>query len=63
MTQTALRSEQAGTPGMKVLVGLRGIALYDRVMKGDYVSETGTKENGLVETVKDGREVLEVAFR
>jgi hypothetical protein len=63
MTQAALTSEKAGTPGMKVLVGLRGIALYDRVMKGDYVSDATTKENGLVETVKDGREVLEVAFQ
>lgn len=63
MTQAALRSEQAGTPGMKVLVGLRGIALYDRVMKGDYVSDAEKKENGLFETVKDGRKELEEAFQ
>lgn len=63
MTQSALRSEQAGTPGMKVLVGLRGIALYDRVMKGEYVADTETKDNGPAETVKDGREILEAAFQ
>jgi hypothetical protein len=63
VTQGALRSEQAGTPGMKVLVGLRGIALYDRVMKGDYLSDAEKKENGLFETVKDGRKELEAAFQ
>ncbi|HEY0548120.1 MAG TPA: hypothetical protein VGF13_00880 [Verrucomicrobiae bacterium] len=61
-TQSALRRQNAGTPDMKVLVGLRGIALYERVMKGDYVADAAAKGDGLKETVKDGRGVLEAAF-
>ena len=63
MTQTALRSEQAGTPDMKVLVGLRGIALYDRVMKGEYMPDAENDTGKSFETLRDGREVLEVAFK
>lgn len=61
-TQTALRQRKAGTPGMKLVVGLRGIALYDRAIMGDYVSDPEAKDSGLKETLKDGRDELERAF-
>jgi hypothetical protein len=63
MTQSALRRQNAGAPDMKVLVGLRGIALYDRVMTGVYVADAAANGDGLKETVKDGRDVLETAFK
>lgn len=63
MTQSALRRQNAGAPDMKVLVGLRGIALYDRVLTGAYVADAAVPGNGLKETVKDGRDVLEAAFK
>ncbi len=63
MTESALRRQNAGAPDMKVLVGLRGIALYDRVLTGVYVADAAANGNGLKETVKDGRSVLEAAFK
>ena len=48
---------------MKVLVGMRGIALYDRVLTGVYVPDRESKEDGLKETAKDGRGLLEAAFQ
>jgi hypothetical protein len=61
-TQTALRQNNVGAPGMKVVVGMRGIALYDRVMSGHYVADADAKDNGLGNTVKDGRDDLERYF-
>lgn len=61
-TQTALRQQNVGSPGMKVVVGMRGIALYDRVMSGQYVADPETKESGLLKTVKDGRDELKDLF-
>jgi hypothetical protein len=57
-TQAALRQQNAGAPGMKVVVGMRGIALYDRVMSGQFVANSEAQDNGLAATVKDGREDL-----
>ena len=63
MTQASLRHQNAGTPDMKVLVGLRGIALYDRVLTGVYMADAAAQGNGLKETVKDGKDMLEAAFQ
>lgn len=49
--QTALKKANAAKPGMKLAVGLRGIALYDRVLTGVVVTDTNSPETGLVETV------------
>jgi hypothetical protein len=61
-TQAALRQHNLGTPGMKVVVGMRGIALYDRVMSGQFVADAEVKDNGLTATEKDGRDELERWF-
>jgi len=61
-TQTALRQQNAGAPGMKVVVAMRGIALYDRVMSGQFVADPEVTGQGLVETKKDGRDDLERWF-
>ena len=61
-TQTALRLQNAGTPGMKVVVGMRGIALYDRVMSGRFVADAEAKDDGLAQTTQDGRDELERWF-
>jgi len=41
---------------------MRGIALYDRVMSGQFVADPEATGNGLVETKKDGRDDLERWF-
>jgi len=61
-TQAALGQQKAGVSGMKVVVGMRGIALYDRVMSGHYVADSEAQENGLTGTVKDGRNELKRYF-
>jgi hypothetical protein len=48
--QQALQGEQAGKPGMKIAVGLRGIALYDRVLIGTFDPEAPVPKS-LTETV------------
>jgi hypothetical protein len=37
--QSLLKESGAGKPGMRVAVGLRGIAAYDRVLMGDYLPD------------------------
>lgn len=61
-TQAALRQQKAGAPGLKVIVGMRGIALYDRVMSGRFVADSEAQDNGLSGTVEDGREELKRYF-
>ena len=61
-TQAALRQQNAGAPGMKVIVGMRGIALYDRVMSGRFVADLEAQDSGLAGTVNDGRGELERHF-
>jgi hypothetical protein len=61
-TQAALRQQNAGAPGMKVVVGMRGIALYDRVMSGRFVANFEAQDNGLTGTVEDGRQELKRYF-
>jgi hypothetical protein len=53
--QAALKEKAAGRPGMRLAVGLRGIALYDRVLLGRWVSKVGEGENGLAETITSSR--------
>ena len=36
---------------MKLAVGLRGIALYDRVLIGTFVPDASAATNGLIETI------------
>lgn len=61
-TQAALRQQNAGTPGMKVIVAMRGIALYDRVMTGQFTADPDTKDNGRTATISGGRDELEQMF-
>lgn len=53
--QAALRKQGAARPGMNLAVGLRGIALYDRVLVGKVVATTNRADNGLRNTSKESR--------
>ena len=53
--QAALRKQGAARPGMNLAVGLRGIALYDRVLVGKVVTTTNRAENGLRNTSTESR--------
>lgn len=61
-TQAALRQQNAGLPGMKVIVAMRGIALYDRVMTGHFAQDGEAVTSGLMETIKGGRDELKRWF-
>jgi hypothetical protein len=49
--QQALQAEQVGKPGMKLALGLRGVALYDRVLLGTFAPDSSAATNGLSETL------------
>lgn len=53
--QNALREQGAAQPGSRLAVGLRGIALYDRVLLGSLSATNEATENGLAETVVGSR--------
>jgi hypothetical protein len=56
--QAALRNQKVGTNGMKVVIGMRGIALYDRVMTGTYVADAKDGNAGLASTSRSAKELL-----
>ena len=56
--QAALRNQKAGTNGMKVVIGVRGIAIYDRVMTGTYVAEATEGNDGLASSARYSEELL-----
>jgi hypothetical protein len=53
--QSALRKQGAAKPAMKLAVGLRGIALYDRVLTGTVVLDPESPDTGLTETITEAR--------
>jgi hypothetical protein len=56
--QAALRNQKAGTNGMKLVVGVRGIVLYDRVMIGKYEPDATEGTPGLASTSRNSQELL-----
>jgi hypothetical protein len=64
LAQMSLLKSGAGHPDMKLHVGLRGIALYDRVLSGVYVPNATKDNNGLRSTERGGRpeKILQAVF-
>lgn len=56
--QAALRSQATAQAGMKLIVGVRGFALYERVMTGVYVPEAAGAGDGLTSSEKNAKESL-----
>jgi hypothetical protein len=56
--QAALRNQKVGTNGMKLVIGVRGIVLYDRIMTGTYVADATEGTPGLASTSRNSTELL-----